>query len=184
MSSPVDIRPDHLAIVQGILRDYLPVGVKVWVFGSRANWTTKDSSDLDLALESESRLNHKLLAALKDAFEDSTLPYTVDIVDLNRIGDSFRQIVESQRVPLPVEADGTKQQVPLNTSLIGKAASGGATLTATSDQRCEVQFEQLLAEPVRNGIYKKKEFHGRGRQGRASHGGAICRNLTNFVTCI
>ncbi len=162
MSSPVDIRPDHLAIVQGILRDYLPVGVKVWVFGSRANWTTKDSSDLDLALESESRLNHKLLAALKDAFEDSTLPYTVDIVDLNRIGDSFRQIVESQRVPLPVEADGTKQQVPLNTSLIGKAASGGATLTATSDQRCEVQFEQLLAEPVRNGIYKKKEFHGRG----------------------
>ena len=162
MSSPVDIRPDHLAIVQGILRDYLPVGVKVWVFGSRANWTTKDSSDLDLALESESRLNHKLLGALKDAFEDSTLPYTVDIVDLNRIGDSFRHIVESQRVPLPVEADGTKQQVPLNTSLIGKAASGGATLTATSDQGCEVQFAQLLAEPVRNGIYKKKEFHGRG----------------------
>ena len=162
MSSPVDIRPDHLAIVQGILRDYLPVGVKVWVFGSRANWTTKDSSDLDLALESESRLNNKLLGTLKDAFEDSTLPYTVDIVDLNRIGDSFRQIVESQRVPLPVEADGTKQQVPLNTSLIGKAASGGATLTATSDQVCEVQFAQLLAEPVRNGIYKKKEFHGRG----------------------
>ena len=107
-------------------------------------------------------LNHKLLGALKDAFEDSTLPYTVDIVDQNRIGDSFRQIVESQRVPLPVEADGTKQQVPLNTSLIGKAASGGATLTATSDQGCEVQFAQLLAEPVRNGIYKKKEFHGRG----------------------
>ena len=61
-----------------------------------------------------------------------------------------------------MEADGTKQQVPLNTSLIGKAASGGATLTATSDQGCEVQFAQLLAEPVRNGIYKKKEFHGRG----------------------
>ena len=162
MTSPVDIRPDHLAVVQDILREHLPAGVKVWVFGSRANWTTKDSSDLDLALESESRLNHKLLGALKDAFEDSTLPYTVDIVDQNRIGDSFRQIVESQRVPLPVEADGTKQQVPLNTSLIGKAASGGATLTATSDQGCEVQFAQLLAEPVRNGIYKKKEFHGRG----------------------
>ena len=46
---PVDIRPDHLEIVQGILREHLPAGVKVWVFGSRANWTTKDSSDLDLA---------------------------------------------------------------------------------------------------------------------------------------
>ena len=26
----------------------------------------------------------------------------------------------------------------------------------------EIPFAQLLAEPVRNGIYKKKEFHGRG----------------------
>ena len=162
MTSPVDIRPDHLEIVQDILREHLPVGVKVWVFGSRANWTTKDSSDLDIALEGENKLSHKLLGALKDAFEDSALPYTVDVVDLNTVSNVFKQIVESQRVPLPVEPDGTKQQVPLNTSLIGKAASGGTTLTATSDRGCEVQFAQLLAEPVRNGIYKKKEFHGRG----------------------
>ena len=51
MASPVDIRPDHLEIMQGILREHLPMGVKVWVFGSRANWSTKDSSDLDLALQ-------------------------------------------------------------------------------------------------------------------------------------
>ena len=29
-------------------------------------------------------------------------------------------------------------------------------------ERHELPFAQLLAEPVRNGIYKKKEFHGRG----------------------
>ena len=100
MTSPVDIRPDHLEIVQGILREYLPGGVKVWVFGSRADWTTKDSSDLDLALESKSKLDRKVLGALADAFEDSDLPYTVDIVDINRVSDDFRQIVESQRMPL------------------------------------------------------------------------------------
>ena len=103
MSSPVDIRPDHLAIVQGILRDYLPVGVKVWVFGSRTNWSTKDSSDLDLALEGKGKLSHKVLGALKDAFEDSALPYTVDVVDINGISESFRQIVESLRVPVPLD---------------------------------------------------------------------------------
>ena len=103
MTSPVDIRPDQLEIVQDILRGHLPAGVKVWVFGSRANWTTKDSSDLDLALEGESKLSHKVLSALKDAFKDSALPYTVDVVDLNRIGDSFRKIVESQKVPLAVQ---------------------------------------------------------------------------------
>ena len=108
MSSPVDIRPDHLEIVQDILCKHLPVGVKVWVFGSRANWTTKDSSDLDLALEDESQLSHRVLGTLKDAFEDSSLPYRVDLVDLNRIGDSFRRIVESQRAPLPAEGAATR----------------------------------------------------------------------------
>ena len=100
MTSPVDIRPDHLGIVQGILREHLPVGVKVWVFGSRTNWTTKDSSDLDIALESENKLSHKLLGALKDAFEESTLPYTVDVVDLNAVSHAFKQIVKEQRVAL------------------------------------------------------------------------------------
>ena len=103
MTSPVDIRPDHLEIVQDILIKNLPAGVKVWVFGSRANWTTKDSSDLDLALEGEGRLSHTVLGALKDAFEDSSLPYTVDVVDFNRIGDAFKQIVELQRTPLPLD---------------------------------------------------------------------------------
>ena len=106
LTNPVDIRPDHLEIVRGILREHLPMGVKVWVFGSRADWNTKDSSDLDLALEGEGSLNHKLLGALKDAFEESSLPYTVDVVDLSRVGDSFRQIVESQRAPLPLDGDG------------------------------------------------------------------------------
>ena len=101
MTSPVDIRPDHLRIVRGVLREHLPVGVKVWVFGSRANWTTKDSSDLDIALEGENKLSHKLLGALKDAFEDSTLPYTVDVVDLNAVSHAFKQIVKEQRVALP-----------------------------------------------------------------------------------
>ena len=108
MTSPVDIRPDHLEIVQGILREHLPVDVKVWVFGSRTNWTTKDSSDLDLALDGESKLSHKLLGALKGAFEDSTLPYTVDVVDLNQIGESFRQIVESHRAPLSLHRKEVK----------------------------------------------------------------------------
>ena len=134
MNSPVDLRPDHLEIVLGLLRRHLPGDVKVWVFGSRANWTTKDSSDLDLALENESRLNHKLLGELKDAFEDSALPYAVDVVDLNQIGDSFRQIIESQGVPLPLDADGTKQQVRLADHLDDGVFGNEADFTVASDR--------------------------------------------------
>ena len=162
LTSPVDIRPDHLEVVQSILREHLPLGVKVWVFGSRADWSTKDSSDLDLALEGDNALSHKLLGVLKDAFEDSALPYMVDVVDINRIGDSFRRIVESQRALLALDRDRTARQVRLADHLSGETATGRAALTATSIQRRESPFAQLLVEPVRNGIYKKKEFHGRG----------------------
>ena len=107
-TSPVDIRIDHLEAVQGILRKHLPAGVKVSVFGSRANWTSKDSSDLDLAVQGTAAIDHETMTRLEIAFEESDLPYTVDVVDLNSIGESFRQIVESQRTLLPMDADGNK----------------------------------------------------------------------------
>ena len=126
LNSPVDIRPDHLEIVRDILREYLPLDVEVWVFGSRANWTTKDSSDLDLALKSKGKLSYESIGALKDAFEDSPLPYTVDVVDLNRIGDSFRRIVELQKVYLPTDGGRVKKKV----NLTGGAPRGSSSLTA------------------------------------------------------
>lgn len=103
MTTAIDIRPDHLEIVQDILREHLPSDVKVWVFGSRANWTTKDSSDLDLALEGPGRIDRKVKGALMDAFEDSDLPYTVDVVDMSQVSVSFRQIVEKARSPLALD---------------------------------------------------------------------------------
>ena len=102
----MDIRPDHLAIVQDILRAHLPAGFKVWVFGSRANWTTKDSSDLDLAVEGAAKLDHKSMSRLEVAFEESDLPYTVDVVDLKAVSSGFRQIVKDQRVLLPAAGIG------------------------------------------------------------------------------
>ena len=109
-TSPVDIRPDHLEIVQEILRAHLPAGFEVWVFGSRANWTTKDSSDLDLAVEGAVRLDHKSMIGLEVAFEESDLPYTVDVVDLKAVSSGFRQIVEDQRLSLPLHDQAGKDE--------------------------------------------------------------------------
>ena len=101
MDAPVDIRPDHLEIVRQVLREHLNPQVKVSVFGSRAVWTTTDASDLDLALEGRGQLDRKTLNSLKSAFESSELPYSVDVVDLNRASLAFKEIVQSQMVPLP-----------------------------------------------------------------------------------
>ena len=100
MTPPIDIRADHLRIVQDVLRRHLPDGVKVWVFGSRTSWTTKDSSDLDLALEAANSIPPRSLSALEAAFEDSDLPYTVDVVDVKRIREAFGRVVAKQRVSL------------------------------------------------------------------------------------
>ena len=108
MNGPVDISPDHLKVVKEILHKNLPSGVAVWVFGSRASWATSNSSDLDLALEGD--IDHDTILALEMAFEESSLPYTVDIIDLNQVSDGFRRIIEAQKIPLD-NADKPKNLV-------------------------------------------------------------------------
>ena len=126
-----------MEIVRDILSRHLPSGVNVWVFGSRANWTTKDSSDLDLALEGKFPLDKKALNTLKTAFKDSPLPYTVDVVDINRIGDSFRRIVKSKRTPLPIDGDGTMAVDWIQCAVAEACGSINYGLTASASSRSD-----------------------------------------------
>ena len=120
MTPPIDIRTDHLRTVQDVLQRHLPAGVTVWVFGSRASWATKDSSDLDLALEGDGEIPPRSLSALEAAFEDSDLPYAVDIVDIKRIGERFREIVVNQRVRLPMRPPPGAYRIAARVRLIGE----------------------------------------------------------------
>lgn len=45
----IDLSPNHLATVKAVLAEHVPE-CELWVFGSRATWTDKDYSDLDLAI--------------------------------------------------------------------------------------------------------------------------------------
>ena len=93
MSGLIDLRPDQLAIVEGILAEHMP-DCEVRAFGSRATWTAKDYSDLDLAVVGHGPLDRRTLGRLKEAFEESILPMRVDVVDWHAITDSFRQTIE------------------------------------------------------------------------------------------
>ena len=84
----IDLNPVHLAIVERILADHVP-GCEVRAFGSRATWSEKDYSDLDLAVVGEGPLPRGALARLKEAFEESRLPMRVDVVDWHAIADGF-----------------------------------------------------------------------------------------------
>ena len=127
MTSPIDIRPDHLAMVQDILRAHLPHGAQAWVFGSRATWATKDSSDLDLAVQATGKIDRRVMGGLEDAFRESDLPYTVDVIDLAAVDGQFKQVVESQKVSLPVGLDGDEVGVTRTHGSCRITVQGGRT---------------------------------------------------------
>ncbi|MFO0387664.1 MAG: restriction endonuclease subunit S, partial [bacterium] len=93
----IDIRPDHWEIVQGILKKHVPL-CEVWAFGSRAKWTAKEYSDLDLAIITDHPLSLDVSASLSDDFSESDLPWRVDVVDWATTSESFRKIMERDKV--------------------------------------------------------------------------------------
>lgn len=90
----LDLQTEHLAEVRRILRLHVP-GRTVRAFGSRVTGTAKPFSDLDLVVMGEVPLNFRQLAALKDAFADSNLPFRVDVVDWAATGEAFQKIIEA-----------------------------------------------------------------------------------------
>ena len=96
-SPRIEISPGHWNIVRGILRE-LVSDREVWSFGSRALFRAKKHSDLDLAILGGEPLSLTALAALRDAFAESDLPFRVDIVDWATTGEGFRRIIGRDRV--------------------------------------------------------------------------------------
>lgn len=96
---PIDISPLDLETVRRILREHVPE-MEVRAFGSRVSWTARESSDLDLALMSCTPLNSKLVANLRLAFSNSSLPFRVDIVDWASTSREFKRIVEQESITI------------------------------------------------------------------------------------
>jgi len=93
----LDVRPDYLKIVQDILSAHVP-DREVWAFGSRVTGKATETSDLDLAIIGETPLEFETLAALRDAFSESRIPYKVDVVDWATISETFREIIRKDKV--------------------------------------------------------------------------------------
>ncbi len=72
--------------------------ISVYLFGSRANNTARQRSDVDVALFSPSKpLPPFLLSEIKDELV-SDVPYQVDLVDLNNCDEVFRKKVIAEGI--------------------------------------------------------------------------------------
>lgn len=85
--------------VKKILAEYVPE-CEAKAFGSRVSGKAKPFSDLDLAVDCGKRMNFDQLRLLKEAFEESELPFRVDVIDWHGISSSFKKAIEAKYIKL------------------------------------------------------------------------------------
>lgn len=91
----IETSPTQLKEVKRILREHVP-DCEVRAFGSRVSGRVKPWSDLDLALVGEQPLGFRRLGLLVEAFQESTLPFRVDVLDWHEASPSFQAIIAQE----------------------------------------------------------------------------------------
>lgn len=95
------INPATLAQIKNILFHYIdPEDYSLFIFGSRVTEKNRKYSDIDIGIEGKKPLELKMIASIQDAFEESDLPYTIDIVDFATVSDRFKEVAKRNIFPL------------------------------------------------------------------------------------
>ena len=98
MTPAIDITAEQRRTVLALLNRHLP-GTTVWACGSRVKWTSRPESDLDLVAFARPEQSARV-ADLREAFEESNLPFRVDLFVWDETPESFRARIEAEHVML------------------------------------------------------------------------------------
>ena len=99
---PLDITADQRKTILSLLERHLP-NTTAWVYGSRAKWTSRPQSDLDLVVFATPEQNGRV-SDLREAFEESSLPFRVDLFVWDAVPEKFRKYIKRDHVVLwPIE---------------------------------------------------------------------------------
>ena len=93
---PIDITPEQRKTLLALLGRFLP-GVTVWAYGSRVQGTSRRYSDLDLVTFATPEQRPRV-AELKEALEESDLPFPVDLLIWDELPECFRPNIEERHV--------------------------------------------------------------------------------------
>ena len=98
LNQAIDITAERRKIILALLGKYLP-NTTAWVYGSRVKWTARPQSDLDLVMFAtpEQRVR---VGELREAFEESNLPFRVDLFVWDEVPELFRIQIEAEHVVL------------------------------------------------------------------------------------
>ena len=74
-----------------IIEFFKEENVIVILFGSRARGDYSRVSDIDIGILPKNRFDRKKLVLLKEKIDNLNFPYTVDVVDLSKVSEAFRE---------------------------------------------------------------------------------------------
>ena len=98
LDQPVDIAVEQRKTLLVLLARCLP-NTTAWVYGSRVKWTSRPESDLDLVVFATPEQAGRV-ADLKEAFEESNLPFRVDLFVWDEVPEQFRKQIDAEHVVL------------------------------------------------------------------------------------
>ena len=136
MTVSIDLNPSYLATVERILAEHVPE-CEVRAFGSRATWTAKDYSDLDLAVVGKGPLDRITLGRLKESFEESNLPMRVDVLDWHSISKSFQREIGRDYVVVQDGATQSATEEWIHCTLADVCGAINYGLTASASSRSD-----------------------------------------------
>ena len=94
----IDLTVAQRKEVAALLQRY-PPDTEVWAYGSRVKFTAKPHSDLDMVAFA-AKEQSQAVADLREAFEESYLPFRVDLFVWDEIPEEFHKNIEKERVVL------------------------------------------------------------------------------------
>ena len=85
------------SIIKEILKKY---PYEFYYYGSRVKGDYTKSSDLDILVKSNKQIPISVLEEMCVNFNESKLPYIVNVADYNLLEDSFFKLIEPTLIPI------------------------------------------------------------------------------------
>ena len=85
------------AYIRQLLKEHIPSQARVYLYGSRSRRDNRWNSDYDLWIDAD--ISRRLIIEMTDQFDESFVPFKVDIVTTPQLKGRFAERVKQEAIP-------------------------------------------------------------------------------------